>query len=66
MRSFLSTTIYQSVLMTRRIPKNFWMDFWPISSLNRTFTSHGTLLDLYTGQFKSQGDFYNKLQPNGS
>ena len=38
------------------------MDSWLISSLNRMFTSHGSLGSLYSGQFKSQGDFYNKLQ----
>ena len=48
MRHFLSITTYHSVMSKRRILKHFWMDSWLILSLNRIFTSHGTLLDLST------------------
>ena len=45
--SYLSQ-LPDSVMLKRRILKHFWMDYWFISSLNRMFTSHGTLSDLST------------------
>ena len=63
MRHFLSITIYQSVLMTRKILKKLldgFLDYFKPEQ--NVYQSWYTLGSLYSGQFKSQGDFYNKLQ----